>query len=84
MRWLEFLAGLALGGVIVWAWFQRRRWLRDQIHGAALDDAAVEQIINEGRLEVEVPEPLDLDEIARAENEFWDSEGWDPAEEDRF
>lgn len=84
MRWLEFVAGLALGAIIVWAWLRRRRSLHDQIHGPGLDDEAVERIIHQGTLEVEVPEPLDLDEIARAENEFWESEGWDPAEEDRF
>jgi hypothetical protein len=84
LRWFEFLSGLALGGIIVWAWLQRRRWLRDRIHGPGLDDDAVDRIIREGHLEVEMPEPLDLDEIARAESEFWDSEGWDPAEEDRL
>lgn len=84
MRWLDFLSGLALGAVIVWAYLLRRRHLRERIDSDGLDDSAVERIIREGRLEVEEAGPLDLDEIARAEEEFWDSESWDPAEEDRI
>lgn len=84
MHWLDFLAGLALGAVIVWAFLQRRRMLKDRIEGPGLDDEAIDRILREGELEFEKPEPLDLDEIARAEEEFWSSEGWDPAEEERF
>lgn len=84
MHWLEFLFGLALGAAIVWAFLRRRRTLRDRLRTETeLDDDAVERILREGRLEVDDPDPLDLDEIARAEEEFWESEAWDPAEEDR-
>lgn len=85
MRWIDFLSGAALGALIVWAWLRRRRALRDRIGRASprVDDRAVDEILRRGVLEVPDDEPLDLDEIARAERDFWESEGWDPAEEDR-
>ena len=85
MRWIDFLSGVALGALIVWAWLRRRRALRDRIDRAALrvDDRAVEQILQRGVLEMPEDEPLDLDEIAQAERDFWATEEWDPAEEDR-
>ncbi|HSM03490.1 MAG TPA: hypothetical protein VK858_02665 [Longimicrobiales bacterium] len=85
MRWVEFLAGAAVGAVLVLAWVRRRRVLRERIQqaSASLDDRAVEEIIHRGVLEVEGDEPLDLDEIAEAERAFWETEEWDPAEEDR-
>ena len=70
--------------MIVWAYLRRRRDLRDRVRGPVLDDDAVARIIDQGELRVEDPDPLDLEEIARAEEEFWESEPWDPAEEDRF
>jgi len=81
MSSLGFLGGLVLGVAIVWAFVRRRRALRETIETPSLDDAAVDRIIREGVIRVEDPEPLDLEEIARAEEDFWDSEGWDPAEE---
>lgn len=81
MPWLEFLSALGLGALVMWAFLRRRRDLRARIDTPALDDAAVDRIIRDGRLTVDDPEPLDLDEIARAEDDFWESEGWDPAEE---
>lgn len=83
MHWVELLSGVALGALVVRAYLRRRRTLTDAVRGGGLDDHAVEQIIREGSLSVEDPEPLDLGEIARAEEEFWETDGWDPAEEDR-
>jgi hypothetical protein len=85
MRWIDFLSGVALGALIVWAWLRRRRALRDRLAETSprVDDRAVEEILRRGVLEIREDDPLDLDEIARAEREFWDTEGWDPAEEDR-
>lgn len=85
MRWVDFLSGAALGALIVWAWLRRRRDLRERLSQAAprVDDRAVEEILRRGVLETREDEPLDLDEIARAEREFWETEGWDPAEGDR-
>lgn len=49
--------------------------------GAGLDDAAVQRIVDEGRVHLAGDdEPLDQDEIARAEEEFWDA-SWDEPEE---
>jgi hypothetical protein len=85
MRWIDFLSGVALGALIVWAWLRRRRALRERLDQASprVDDRAVEEILRRGVLETREDDPLDLDEIARAEREFWETEGWDPAEEDR-
>jgi hypothetical protein len=50
---------------------------------AALDDEAIREIERTGTFEGRDPaddEPLDLDEIAAAEEEFW-KEGWDEPEE---
>ena len=84
MSWIDFLAGAALGAVIVLAWARRRRSLRERILEASsrVDDRAVEEIIHRGVLEMEGDEPLDLDEIAEAERAFWETEEWDRAEED--
>ncbi len=84
MSWIDFLAGAALGALIVLAWVRRRRVLRERIDEAraSVDDRAVEEIIRRGVLEVEGDEPLDLDEIAEAERAFWETEEWDRAEED--
>ena len=79
----SFLSALALGAVIVYAFLRRRRALQEKIR-PPLDDSAVDRIIHQGSLEVEEHDPLDLDEIARAEDEFWEREAWDPAEEDRI
>lgn len=79
----SFLSGLVLGAAIVYAFLRRRRALREKLR-PTLDDAAVARIIAQGSLEVEEHDPLDLEEIARAEDEFWEAESWDPAEEDRI
>lgn len=82
MRWIDFLSGAALGALIVWAWLRRRRALKDRIERAAprVDDDAVAEILRRGVLDLPGDDPLDLDEIARAERDFWETEGWDPAE----
>ncbi|MEJ2539429.1 MAG: hypothetical protein P8188_05585 [Gemmatimonadota bacterium] len=84
MRWLEFLSGVVVGVALVWAWRRRRRLLRERVRqaGPQVDDRAVEQILRHGVLETREDEPLDLDEIARAERDFWATEGWDAAEEE--
>ncbi len=56
-----------------------RRRVREEVDDAppALDDGSVRRILEEGRLETdEDDEPLDLDEIRREEERFWD-ETWD-------
>lgn len=74
--WIAFAALLALAGA--------RRFLirRERELGAStrIDDAAVERILRHGTLEAADDEPLDEDEIARAEAEFWE-ESWDEPDE---
>jgi len=45
-----------------------------------LSDDQIRRIEETGRLDVESEEPLDTDEIRRAEDEFWE-ETWDEPEE---
>jgi hypothetical protein len=45
-----------------------------------VDDAAIERIMREGTLTADDDEPLDEEEIARAEEEFWE-ESWDEPED---
>ncbi len=66
---------------VVVGWLGRRR-LRRHI-GAdrpRLGDDDVRRILREGRLEIELDEPLDPEEIEREEERFW-SETWDEPEE---
>lgn len=73
--WTAFGAMAILGGLVV------RRKVRD-LHASErprVDDAAIERILETGRLTVEDDPPLDLDEIEEAEDRFW-SESWDEPE----
>lgn len=47
-----------------------------------VDDDAIRRIIEEGRLTTSAEEPLDMEEAAREEDEFW-SESWDEPDEYR-
>lgn len=61
----------------------RRRAARRRSAAAPLSDAAIREIERTGRLEGRDPDddaPLDLDEIAAAEERFW-AEEWDEPEE---
>ncbi len=73
MTWV--LLALALltiaGGLAV----RRRLRRRD----SALDDDMVRRIEEEGRLDWEAPEPLDLEEIREEEDAFWE-QTWDEPE----
>ena len=55
----------------------RRRRPRPRI---VVDDAAIERILRHGSLSTGEDEPLNEDEIARAEQEFWE-ESWDEPDE---
>lgn len=70
--WL-FAAGAVL---VVVAWLGNRRRLQ-RLRDAELSDGAIRQIEVSGR--VEVDEPLDLEEAAEEEEQFWD-ETWDEPE----
>ncbi len=76
--WFPPLLLLAL--VLAAAWRLRRR--REQVRQRAfrVDDDAIEQILARGTLTAPDDEPLDEEEIARAEEEFW-QESWDEPDE---
>lgn len=68
---------LAAGAVLVAAsWVGYRKRLAS-LRGTRLDNDAIRQIEERGRLEVE--EPLDLREAAEEEDRFW-NESWDEPE----
>lgn len=70
--WLFAVGALLVAG----AWVGHRRRLR-RLKDRGLDDAAIRRIEASGR--VEMDEPLDLDEAAEEERQFW-SETWDEPE----
>jgi len=79
---LRFLSALLLGAILAYAWWRRRRTLRERVEAEALtiDDEAIRTIESSGRLAAPQDEPLDLDEIEAEERRFWDDEDWNPAE----
>jgi hypothetical protein len=81
MSWIWVL----LGALVAGAGLRYRRRLRSERpseHPPAVDDLALQRILDEGTLPAADDEPLDMDEVARAEEEFW-SESWDEPEEYR-
>ena len=82
MSWVWIL--LAVLVAIAALRFRRRMAARRaRASGPIVDDDAIRRILDEGALDIddEDEEPLDLDEIAREEEEFW-NESWDEPEED--
>jgi len=61
------------------AGFLYLRRLRRLTHGPGLTDEMITRIESAGELEVE--EPLDLEEAAEEERRFWEDEPWDEPEE---
>lgn len=72
MTWL-FLAGALL---VAFGWLGYRRRM-DEVRGHRLTDADLRAIESHGRIAAD--EPLDLDEAAQEEEQFWD-ETWDEPE----
>jgi len=74
---------LLMGALVFVAWLATRARLHhlSQQPGPSLDDAAVRQIVEEGRLTTDEEDPLDIDEVRREEQTFWDEERWDESEE---
>lgn len=69
--WIGFAVLVLLVGIARLLTRRRRR-----PRGPIVDDAAIERILAHGTLVTADDEPLDDDEIARAEAEFWE-ESWD-------
>jgi hypothetical protein len=71
----------ALAGVAGLRYVARIRALRSSSGVPRVDDTALRQILEEGTLTAgDGDEPLDMEEAARAEEEFW-AESWDEPEE---
>ena len=74
----------ALACIVLLAGLAARRRVADRTareRGPGVDDDAIRRIQDEGYLSAdEEDEPLDLDEIAREEERFWD-ETWDEPDE---
>jgi hypothetical protein len=72
---------LALLVVIGAALYLRRLRAQRISEVDGITDAMIQQIEEQGRIELDVPEPLDLDHIREEESRFWDEEPWDEPEE---
>ncbi|HEX2093971.1 MAG TPA: hypothetical protein VHG28_16330 [Longimicrobiaceae bacterium] len=79
MTWIWILL-TALTGVAGLRYAVRIRAARSSSGVPTVDDDALRRILEEGSLGMEEDEPLDLEEAARAEEEFW-AESWDEPEE---
>ncbi len=71
-----------LGALVAYAWISMRLKLKRSIEDPVpqVDEDAIRRIEEEGALFADRPEPLDLEEISREEDEFW-RETWDEPEE---
>lgn len=81
MTWIWILFG-ALAGLAGFRYRSRLRAPRRPGPPPRVDDDALRRILREGTLpaDEEDEEPLDLEEAARAEEEFW-NDSWDEPEE---
>ncbi len=73
-----FLSGALVG----YAWISMRRRIRKsmEVPPPRIDEDDIRRIEQEGTLLTDDPEPLDLKQIRREEDEFW-KETWDEADE---
>lgn len=72
-----------LSVVVVLAWLERRRRIRDTVEGRrpVVTDEQLREILEDGAIEFDRPAELDEEEIREAEDRFWDEADWDPPEE---
>ena len=70
------------GALVAYAWISMRRKIRRgmEIPLPRIDQDDIRRIVEQGALHTDDPEPLNLERIAREEDEFW-NESWDEAEE---
>jgi hypothetical protein len=70
------------GALLAFAWVSMRRKIRRliEVPPPRVDDEDIRRIEEEGSLLKDDPEPLDLEQIGKEEDEFW-NETWDEAEE---
>jgi|TARA_B100000809_G_C15105336_1_gene518510 hypothetical protein len=71
-----------LGALVAYAWISMRWRIRKSIEvpPPRIDQDDIRRIEEKGSLLTDDPEPLDLEQISREEDEFW-SETWDEPEE---
>ncbi|MBW3628600.1 MAG: hypothetical protein KY464_04805 [Gemmatimonadetes bacterium] len=77
MMWFPMVLA-AIAGVAGVRYLVRLRYLREEDGPPSIDDDAIRQIVEKGTLKGR--DALNLDEIARAEDDFW-AESWDEPEE---
>lgn len=77
---MTFFYGALAVLVLIGGYVYRARRGRRGGEAGFLTDDMIRRIEEEGRLELEFSEPLDLDEIREAEEQFW-SESWDEPDE---
>ena len=82
MRFLWPVLWFLLGALVAYAWISMRLKLRRSIEvpSPGIDEDDIRRIEEDGALFRDGPEPLDLEEISREEDEFW-KETWDEPEE---
>ena len=72
---------MALLFVIAAALYLRRLHAQRSSDVNGITDALIQRIEEEGRVELDEPEPLDLDHIREEESRFWEEEPWDEPDE---
>ena len=82
MRFVWPALWFLLGGLVAYAWISMRLRIRKslEIPPPHIDDDDVRRIEDVGTLVTDDPPPLDLDQIRKKEDEFWE-QTWDEAEE---
>ena len=82
MRFLWPVLWFLLGVLVAYAWISTRRRIKKslEVPPPRIDEDDIRRIEEEGSLLTDDPEPLDLEQIGREEDEFW-RETWDEPEE---
>ena len=82
MRFFWPVLWFFLGALVGYAWISMRRKLKRviEVPPPRIDEDDIRRIEEEGVLRTDHPEPLDLKQISREEDEFW-NETWDEPEE---
>lgn len=73
------LSALMVALLVVVGWARRKGRVPRSQSVPRIDDEALRQIVEQGRLSAE--EPLDLEQARTEEEKFWRDEAWDEAEE---
>lgn len=80
MSWIWIL----FGALAAFAGLRHRAKIKEtRGHGGPprVDDEALRSILHEGRISTPEDEPLDMEEAAEAEDDFWGESSWEEPEE---